>query len=55
MSDEVFANGVRIGRVVLASVAMPDPPAKGRATLSLRFQPDHVGMMHAAARELDKG
>ncbi len=50
MSDEVRLHGVTVGR---ASVEMISRGTYLRA--SLRFTPDHVGIMHASARALDKG
>jgi hypothetical protein len=49
-SDEVRLNGVVIGRTVLKGAKLEG----GRVSFSIGFKPDHVGIMHAGARELDK-
>lgn len=52
MSDEVRLHGVTVGRVRLEMGGR----RSGKAlSASLQFTPDHVGIMHAAARSLDQG
>jgi len=47
----VDVNGVTVGRVIVGN-SLTD--IEGKLCLSLKFQIDHIGMMHAGARELDK-
>lgn len=51
MRDEVRLHGLVIGRV---SVDLARNPSAKGASATIKFKPDHVGMMHAAARDLDK-
>jgi hypothetical protein len=51
VSGEVIINRVIVGRVVCGNTLTD---IEGRLCLSLGFKMDHVGMMHAQARELDK-
>lgn len=51
-SDEVRLHGVTVGRV---RVEMPARRTGKTVSASLKFAPDHVGIMHAAARSLDQG
>ena len=50
-SDEVRLHGVTVGTVSIK----PYSSSRGRVGVRLGFKPDHVGIMHAAARSLDKG
>lgn len=49
--DEVRLHGVTVGRV---SMEMSGRRSGKTLRASLKFKPDAVGMMHAAARSLDK-
>lgn len=51
-SDEVRLHGVTVGRV---SVDLGGRRGGMALRASLQFAPDHVGIMHAAARAMDKG
>ena len=51
-SDEVRAHGVTVGRV---SIEMAARRCGKTLRASLSFKPDHIGIMHASARGLDKG
>ena len=51
-SDEVRLHGVSVGRV---SVEMGGRRSGKTVRASLKFKPDPIGIMHAAARSLDKG
>ena len=51
-SDEVRLHGVTVGRV---SVEMGGRRSGKTVRASLKFKLDHIGIMHAAARSLDKG
>jgi len=51
-SDEVRLHGVTVGRV---SVEMGGRRSGKKVRASLKFKPDHIGIMHAAARSLEKG
>lgn len=51
-SDEVRLHGVTVGRV---SVEMGGRRSGKTVRASLKFKPDHICIMHAAARSLDKG
>lgn len=50
-SNKVRVNGVSVGTVVVK----PFSQDKGRISVGIGFKPDRIGVMHAAARELDKG
>lgn len=52
MSDEVRLHGVTVGR---ASIRIMGTRSGKTVRASLQFAPDHVGIMHAAARSLDQG
>lgn len=52
MSDEVRIHGVTVGR---ANIRIVGTRHGKTVAASLRFTPDHVGIMHAGARALDKG
>jgi hypothetical protein len=52
MGETIQLHGVTVGRV---SVEMGGRRSGKTLRASLQFKPDHVGMMHAAARSLDKG
>lgn len=51
-SDEVRIHGVTVGRV---SVEMGGRRSGKTVRASLKFKPDHIGIMHAAARAMDEG
>lgn len=47
---EVRLNGVTVGRVTVGAAKAKG----GRVSVAIGFKRDHVGMMHAAAREMDR-
>lgn len=53
-SDEVRLHGVTVGRVIVEMGGSGHGPDK-TVRASLKFKPDHIGIMHAAARSIDKG
>lgn len=50
--DPIRLHGVTVGRVI---VEMGGRRSGKTVRASLKFKPDHIGIMHAAARSLDKG
>ena len=50
--EAISLHGVTVGRV---SVEMSGRRSGKTARAALQFKPDHIGIMHAAARSLDKG
>lgn len=50
MSDPVRVNGVVVGRVSVSPLKVE----RGRASVSVAFKPDPIGIMHAGAKELDR-
>lgn len=53
MASEVKIHGVTVGRVTV-SPAKVSSSSPGRVSVSVGFKPDRIGMMHAAAREMDR-
>ncbi len=51
-SNEVRLHGVTVGRV---NVEMEAHRSGKTVRASLKFKPDHIGIMHAAAKAMDKG
>lgn len=49
--EAIAVHGVTVGRV---SVEMGGRRSGKTVRASLKFKPDHIGIMHAAARSLDK-
>ena len=50
--EAISLHGVTVGRV---SVEMGGRRSGKTVRASLQFKPDHVGIMHAAARAMDEG